>query len=315
MTNVQAGSTAGFVHEAFLYEGSEEFLRRAVPFVREGLEAGEEVLVIVSAEKIRRLREALGADAERVHFADMAVVGANPARIIPAWRDFVEEHARGGKRVRGIGEPVWSGRSPAELAECHRHEALLNVAFADADAWILCPYDKSTLDESVVEEALRTHPLVVDGDGGSESPVYEGLEAIASPFGDPLPEPPADAAALDFDAETLPGVRGFITVHAVRAGLSAWRRNDLVLAVNEVATNSVRHGGGSGTLRLWRDDEFLYAEVSDGGRIDRPLAGRERPSREHESGRGLWIANQLCELVQVRSFPDGNAVRLHMRLD
>ena len=74
-------------------------------------------------------------------------------------------------------------------------------------------------------------------------------------------------------------------------------------------------GTGLTRLRLWRDDEFLYAEVSDGGRIDRPLAGRERPSREHESGRGLWIANQLCELVQVRSFPDGNAVRLHMRLD
>lgn len=315
MTNVQAGSTAGFVHEAFFYEGCEEFLERAVPFVREGLEAEEEVLVIVSAGKIRRLREALGADAEHVHFGDMAVVGANPARLIPAWRDFVEEHARGGKRVRGIGEPVWSGRSAAELAECHRHEALLNVAFADADARLLCPYDRSTLDESVVEEALRTHPLVDEGDGGGESPAYEGLEAIEAPFDDPLPEPPADAPAFAFDAATLPGVRGFTTVHAVRAGLSAWRRNDLVLAVNEVATNSVRHGGGSGTLRLWRGDELLYAEVRDGGRIDRPLVGRERPSREHEGGRGLWIANQLCELVQVRSFPEGNAVRLHMRLD
>jgi hypothetical protein len=44
------------------------------------------------------------------------------------------------------------------------------------------------------------------------------------------------------------------------------------------------------------------------------MAGRERPTSERDGGRGLWMVNQLCDLVQLRSFPDGAAVRLHMYL-
>src|SRR2546421_585138 len=77
-----------------------------------------------------------------VEFADMAKVGRNPARIIPVWRQFVSERAAGGGRIRGIGEPVWAGRGPSELAEAQRHEALLNLAFAGTPGmWLLCPYD------------------------------------------------------------------------------------------------------------------------------------------------------------------------------
>lgn len=303
-----------FVHEALLYSGADAFLHGTVPFIREGLDADEPVLVIVGAAKIARLRLALGQDTGRVLFSDMAVVGANPARIIPVWQDFVREHSTPGRPVRGIGEPIWAQRSPAELVECHRHESLINLAFADTPARLLCPYDTGSLGEKVIAEALRTHPSVSDGAGRRTSPGYRGLEAIAEPFDDPLPEPAPDAQELSFDVESLPAVRGFVACLAGDAGLSSSRRNDLVLAVNEIATNSVRHAGGAGNLLVWTDEDFLLAEVRDGGRIDRPLAGRERPSRDQQSGRGLWIANQLCELVQVRSFPTGNAVRLHMRL-
>ena len=102
---------------------------------------------------------------------------------------------------------------------------------------------------------------------------------------------------------------------AAAAGLEASRCDDLVLAVNEVATNSLRHGGGRGVLRAWRDAGALVCEVRDRGRIDAPLAGRERPVRGQVGGYGMWLANQLCELVQVRSFATGSVVRLHVRLD
>ena len=85
-------------------------------------------------------------------------------------------------------------------------------------------------------------------------------------------------------------------------------------SVHEVVSNSIRHGGGAGTLHLWRDDDALVCEVRDGGRIDDPLVGRERPEFGRAGGRGLWLANQLCDLVQVRSFSDGSVVRLHVRL-
>ena len=86
-----------------------------------------------------------------------------------------------------------------------------------------------------------------------------------------------------------------------------------MLAVNEVATNSVRHGGGRGMLRIWQEPDALICEVRDGGRIDDPLAGRRRPGGAQIGGYGLWLANQVCDLVQVRSYADGSAVRVHMR--
>ena len=76
-----------FVHEAFLYRDSEEFVLGLLRFIRAGTEKGEPVFVVLSAEKIARLKDALGEDADHVLFADMAEIGANPARIIAAWRE------------------------------------------------------------------------------------------------------------------------------------------------------------------------------------------------------------------------------------
>src|SRR3982074_3145381 len=100
-----------FRHEALLYSGWAEFVAGTVPFIRGGLELGEPVLVVESAAKIDMLRTALGRDADEVLFADMGEVGANPARIIPAWHDFVGRQASSGRRLRGIGEAIWEGRS------------------------------------------------------------------------------------------------------------------------------------------------------------------------------------------------------------
>jgi anti-sigma regulatory factor (Ser/Thr protein kinase) len=82
--------------------------------------------------------------------------------------------------------------------------------------------------------------------------------------------------------------------------------------VNEIASNSLLHGGGRGVLRVWRQGRRVVCEIRDRGRLDDPLADRDLPSPESTVGRGLWIANQLCDLVQIRSFPTGTVVRLHM---
>ena len=306
-------SLGAFSHEALLYAGQDEFVDATLAFLRGGLDADEPMLVVVSAAKTAMLRAELGEDAGRVQFGDMDDIGSNPARIIPAWRDFVDAQPTG-LPFRAIGEPIWAGRSPEELAECHRHEALLNLAFAGSGNWrLLCPYDTTTLPAEVIEEAHRSHPVIVDHGEKRPSGTYCDLDEVAAPFDWPLADPPPSVEQLDFAHDELSLVRAFVGHCADRAGLGADRAADFVLAANEVATNSLRHGGGQGTIRVWIDADALICEVSGRGRINQPLVDRQAPALGTEGNRGLWIANQVCELVQIRTFPTGSVVRLHMR--
>jgi anti-sigma regulatory factor (Ser/Thr protein kinase) len=304
-----------FRHEALLYAGDDEFIDAAGAFIRGGLESGEPTLVVVARRKIDGLRELLSGDATLVHFADMAAVGRNPARIIPAWREFVDAHAASGVRLRGVGEPVSPERSGQALVECQRHEALLNLAFhAGPEFWLLCPYDTSALPASVVAEARRSHPYLVHGGTQSASDAYPGATTLTETFDSPLPAPPAEAVRVDFAGDRLREVRRLVRQVAADAGAEAGRPEDFAVAVSEVATNSVVHGGGAGTLTAWTEGQALVCQVADGGRIVDPLAGRLRPAIGSPRGYGLWIANQLCDLVQIRSAENGTTVRLYFPL-
>jgi anti-sigma regulatory factor (Ser/Thr protein kinase) len=295
-----------------LYAGRDEFLEACAAFIREGVQAGEPALVVVNAEKTERLRSVLGEDAHHVLFSDMAELGANPARIIPVWHDFAAENE--GRAIRGIGEPISAERSPAELVECQRHESLLNLAFAKTPSFrLLCPYDTSALSQSVIDEAKRSHPRLCTGGAYVPSHSFRGLDEVAAAFSEPLPEPHLVPHSKVFQANTLAPLRHFVAENAIEFGLDGQGTEELVLAVNEVATNSVVHGGGGGILRVWQEHDALICEVNDGGLMDNPLAGRELPAYADTSGRGLWLANQVCDLVQMRSFGGGSAVRIHKR--
>jgi anti-sigma regulatory factor (Ser/Thr protein kinase) len=220
-----------------------------------------------------------------------------------------------GRKVRGIGEPIWPERNPAELVECQHHESLLNLAFADTSGFhLVCPYDVSALDPEVIHEARCSHPFLRGSGDDPTSDVYRGLDELSRPFAAPLSPVPVSASLFPFDADRIHAARRFAALEAMRAGLSERCTEDLVLAVDEVVTNSVVHGGGSGILRIWREQDTLLCDVRDEGTIDRPLAGRHLPADGVYGGHGLWIANQLCDLVQIRSFADGSVVRLHKRL-
>ena len=124
-----AGPTTGFSHEAYLYTDPARFLEGCLDFIRSGLAAGESVLVAVPEPRATWPRQLLRGE-DDVTVVDMASLGANPARIIPEWRAFLDRAVAEGRPVRGIGEPVWAERSPAELAECLLHESLLNLAMS-----------------------------------------------------------------------------------------------------------------------------------------------------------------------------------------
>lgn len=300
-----------FRHEAAFYSGEAEFAERMTSFIREGLEAEEPVLVAVIPPKIDLLRSTLNGDADHVMFVDMSAVGRNPSRIIPVWHDFVNERAAADGRVRGIGEPIWAGRSPDELVESQRHESLINLAFTGAPAWILCPYDTDSLPPDVINEAYRSHPLVSARGQVVDSGMYRDLAEIAAPFDEPLAEPDGAPEIIAVEACRLSDLRDLVFGRAVMFDVDVNRAADLVLSVNELATNTLRHGGGRGMLRIWYQDDAIVCEVSDRGHIDEPLVGRRKPQGD-ERGMGLWIVNQLCDLVQLRSFDNGSVVRVHM---
>jgi anti-sigma regulatory factor (Ser/Thr protein kinase) len=244
----------------------------------------------------------------------MTSLGRNPGRIIPAVRAFVD--AQVNTRVRFIGEPIWSGRHPAEIAEATRHEALLNLAFRDSPVTIVCPYQQDGLDPTVLSDVCRTHPIVVEAGQRRASSDYADPLSIYEATDWPLPDSPPEAEEFRFGPGTLPQVRSFVTGYLHRSGLTSERAADVLLAVNEVATNSLLYGGGFGTLRLWRepDRDAVVCEIADRGRIKDPLVGRSSPGPGSERGRGLWLVHQFCDLAEVRSDPEGTVIRMHARV-
>jgi anti-sigma regulatory factor (Ser/Thr protein kinase) len=294
-------------HRGLLYRGVPEYLDALAAFVEEGLQAGEPVMVAVPGSKGNAIHDRV--KHEGTYFVDMAELGRNPGRIIPAVEEFLEHHYD--QPSRFVGEPIWVGRSAGEIAEATRHEALINVAFADRPMTILCPYDGEALPTGVLDGLWRTHPEVHDAGLSKRSREYGDPSSVYADEDWPLSDRPAGVEVRPFQSDNdLSNLRVLVQQFGWRAGLSVDRVDDFVLAVSEVAGNSVRHGGGRGDLSLWRNDEgAVICEIRDAGHITDPLAGRHAPGPDLDVT-GLWLVNQLCDLVEIRSGPVGTRVRL-----
>jgi len=257
------------------------------------------------------LREILDST-RRVTFLDMADLGRNPARIIPAVRRFV--YAQSGRPTRFVGEPTWPGRSEAELREVMLHESLLDTAMEGTAISILCPYDTSALSPAVIADCERLHSYLVDhGERRASATFDPGLASTL--FRTRLPPVPRHAEGMTFDHD-LAQLRQFVEERAGEVGLTGVRLQDLLLAVNEVATNSLVHAGPPGTIRLWHEPSAreVICDLCDDGHIAEPLVGRFGPYPLAQQGWGLWMVNQVCDLVELRSGDWGTNVRLHVRI-
>jgi anti-sigma regulatory factor (Ser/Thr protein kinase) len=293
-------------HAAFFYRSQPEYAAAIVAFVHAGLAAGEPALVAVPGARARVIGDRLDDGPGEAVFTDMAELGRNPARIIPEVRAFTDKHP--GQRLRFVGEPIWPGRPAAAVCEAIRHEALINLAFAQAPITILCPYDASGLARSVLTSARRTHEEPA-ASGATGQTWWDNLPPGCNR---PLGPPPAGAETLAYDTDLAP-VRRLVADHARRAGLAGGRTVDLVLAANEVAANTISHTTGNGVLQVWHTAEEIVCQVHDRGEITDPLAGRVRHGPD-DRGHGLWLVNQVCDLVELRTGPAGTTVRMHMRL-
>ena len=144
----------------------------------------------------------------------------------------------------------------------------------------------------------------------ARSSVQSPVQPSRSP---PLPSPTNDAMYHTYRSD-LSQVRALVLQHAREAGLTEGRANDLVLAVSEVAANTLRHTQSSGTLAIWHDEDEVVCEVHDGGTINDPSVGTRKPPPDASGGHGLWLVRQVCDLVELTSDVNGTTVRMHMSL-
>jgi anti-sigma regulatory factor (Ser/Thr protein kinase) len=130
--------------------------------------------------------------------------------------------------------------------------------------------------------------------------------------GVPPPSVPG-AVSLTFTTD-LAEVRELVRSCSKDAGLSEKRAIDLVIAVGEVAANTVQHAQTAGTLDIWQDAGEIICQITDAGFISDPLAGSRAPAAGATEGYGLWMVNQVCDKVDIHSDETGTTIRMHMNL-
>lgn len=164
-------------HRVLAYGSEDEFLTTAVPFLARGIERSEPALAVTSAAHIELLRVSLGADAGHVVFADSVGWLTSPNAALDRYRAWVKQEIDAGASwVRILGEPIWAGRSDAEIIAWTRYESLFNLAFASTPISVVCPYDTRALGADVVANAFRTHPVIAHGTHVAENPEYREAE-------------------------------------------------------------------------------------------------------------------------------------------
>ena len=293
-------------HQALLYRGVSEFVAGVRPFVEDGQAAAEPVMIALPTGKLELVNRLLTSTAG-VQFVDMCELGRNPARIIPAVAEFVDEQDGGSARF--VGETDWPSRTQAERDEIVNHETHFASALAEYPVRLMCLYDLDMAPPALVSAALRSHPeVIVEGTPGPPNAFSEWAD-VDLDESSPLSAVSGRHLVENLSFDELPGIRDAIHVLAQEAGFGPDRVYDIVIAVNEVASNSIQHGGGAGVLNLWHDESGgLVIEIRDAGQIHDPLVGRYAPGPDLEA-RGLWLVNQLSDLVQIRSDQSGTVVR------
>jgi anti-sigma regulatory factor (Ser/Thr protein kinase) len=310
-TNAQTGA-AGFRHRALFYRTRQEYLDCLLPFITDGLAAGQPVLVMVPGSNLTALRDGLGRYADQVSMADMTVVGRNPGRLCELYHVFIEEHPRAPVRV--VGEPIWPGRPASEYPACAQHEAVSNRAFAGVSGVGVCPYDAAQLDPAILADARGTHPALWQVGAPEQTSTTYGPDAVWARYNQPLSGHPAAVRHTVRELEGLVGARAFAAGYAQWFGLSRDTAAALELIANELATGSLLDDAGPCRLALWQHDGDVVCEARDRGHLDDPLAGRRTYESDTSRGRGLGVVNRLADLVRVHTTAQETTIHAHLRL-
>jgi anti-sigma regulatory factor (Ser/Thr protein kinase) len=314
-----AGSADGHVHTAAVVSSAAGFLSVALPFLDEGCRAGDLVVLACSPEGTELLRRELGGRAVGMESAPQLCLPASRAPdSLGSIRALLGRAAgTGSGRLRILGEARF-GAAPRSSREGQRYESALNVLLAGAPLTAMCTYDREVLPAEVVDSARATHPhLVVDG-VAQANPAYQNPRSYLAQL--PLPREPME------DGDPVFAVDGADALAELRHRLAAVlatvvpdrdQREDLHLAVSEIAANAFRHGVPPVAARVWATADRVVCTIRDRGtRYGDALSGFQPAHGADLSrgGMGLWLARKLWDHVDLLPGLDGLTVRLSCAL-
>ncbi len=306
------GSAATLKHPAFAYRSVDEFLDSLGPFVLEGVERGEPVFAAVGPDELDALRDEVG-PRPGVRLEDTRAWEPNPATRLRAFHEYVlEEIASGTQRIRLVGEPVWPDGPEPFVREWARYESVLNTILAPFPVELVCTYPVSRLDPAIVADSARTHPALRTGRHTRTSDDFAEPEELLVRWNPPLGSPPSHAAVMG-ERLDLAEARRFVADRAIAAGVPSGRVPEVTLAASEILANARIHGSPPARLTTWSEPGFFLCQVDDqGSGPGDALAGYRPPTASQGSGRGLWLARQLADLLQIVPGRRGTSVRLHI---
>jgi anti-sigma regulatory factor (Ser/Thr protein kinase) len=298
----------GLSHQALIYRSQTQLTNATAAFVRLGLELGDPVLVAAQPTTIASLRAALGADAQLVQLHDSRTWFPHPFQRLQELRRLAAE-VPAERALRVIDEWAWEG-SGAGAREWARFESVVNVALADQPLRFVCLFDGRSLPAEVLQMAAHTHPQLIE-DGAAVASAGFAVPGEHAPG--PPPASPASALTLPLPWAEL---RIAVREHAVRLGVASARVDDVVLAVQEVATNAEVHGEPPVRAEIWEEAGELVCQVSDGGAgmLDQHT-GWVPPDDPAGGGWGLPIARLTCDAVEIGRASGRTAVTMFVTLD
>jgi anti-sigma regulatory factor (Ser/Thr protein kinase) len=293
-------------HNALVYASPDEYLGRAVPFLREGIAAGEGAIVAQTRLGIAMMREALGEDASKVTFVDVSTSYTRPAHTLAAYHSVYAEQLAKTPTMRAVAD-VQFGPDPAEWDLWTGYEAVFNRSFGHLPVWVLCSYNANGTPDEIIEGVWQTHPEVVTDTSWGPSAQYQDpaqlLRRLASA---PVGLPGLRSIPFGRNPEEL---REQLARELAAESVGAARTLDLLLAATELAVNANRHGRGIRDVRIGRARGRVVCEIVDmGDGFDDPTAGYLAPRAG--TGSGLWVARQLAWEIELFRAADGFTARI-----
>ncbi|WP_104524305.1 sensor histidine kinase [Blastococcus atacamensis] len=314
-----APGARGHEHVGLVASSDEEILAGVVPYLEDGLRAGDTVLLSCPAETVALITAALGEHASDVESdARISLVDARIPDALTATREWVRRAAAGRSgRLRLTGQ-VHFGAEPRDWRDGLRYEAAANGLLAGDPMSVMCLFDARVLPAEVIAGVGATHPELLSRGELVRSETFADQREYARLL--PLPREPMEddrPAVTIVDAPSLADLRAELRTVINARVADPDQAEDLHFAASEVASNAFRHGARPVSARLWVDADRLVCAITDSGRgFDDPFAGFCPAHGEDlaRGGMGLWLARKLWDHVDVLPQPRGVTVRLSARL-